>query len=264
MIRKIFLGIPTKHLIRSAIFIIVWGIMNGYFTIALSKTTAANIEKNEFFMAAVFFVGYIILWEIIEYICDFWFQISYVHMQNGSYRYYFRKLYFTRPEELIKGNSGYAAGNNIGLSLALHLGAEAFWILNNDTIVSANALDEMVNCLFQKQRPGLCGSLICYQHAPELVQCRAGGKTNKWTGLSCLNGSDLNVKEALAISKEQVSAHHKEYTEVCNKEYAYDKALMMLEVLAKLGNRILKDPDFRAEIDNEFKTEVYEKLRAVD
>ena len=110
---------------------------------------------------------------------------------------------------LIKSphNNGYAAGNNIGLSLALHLGAEAFWILNNDTIVSANALDEMVNCLFQKQRPGLCGSLICYQHAPELVQCRAGGKTNKWTGLSCLNGSDLNVKEALAISKEQVESH---------------------------------------------------------
>ena len=110
MIKKIFLGIPAKHLIKSAIFIITWGIMNGYFTIALSKTTAANIEKNEFFKAAVFFVGYIILWEIVEYICDFWFQVAYIHMQNGSYRYYFRKLYFTRPEELIKGNSGYAAG----------------------------------------------------------------------------------------------------------------------------------------------------------
>lgn len=73
-----------------------------------------------------------------------------------------------------------------------------------------------------------------------------------------------SIHSYFAISKEQVSAHHKEYTEVCNKEYAYDKALMMLEVLAKLGNRILKDPDFRVEIDNEFKTEVYEKLRAVD
>lgn len=110
MIKKIFLGIPTQHLIKSAIFIIIWGIMNGYLTIALSKTTAANIEKNDFLKAAIFFVGYIILWEIIEYICDFWFQIAYVHMQNGSYRHYFEKLYYTKPEELIKGNSGYAAG----------------------------------------------------------------------------------------------------------------------------------------------------------
>lgn len=94
-------------------------------------------------------------------------------------------------------NSGYAAGNNIGLSLSLRFGADAFWIINNDTIVDESALGSMVERLFSKDRPGLCGSLIQYAGPDEIVQCRAGGKTNKWTGLSTFDGYGLNVKAAI-------------------------------------------------------------------
>lgn len=37
-------------------------------------------------------------------------------------------------------NRGYAAGNNSGLAAALALGADACWILNNDTLLEPGAL----------------------------------------------------------------------------------------------------------------------------
>lgn len=72
-----------------------------------------------------------------------------------------------------------------------------------------------------------------------------------------------SIHSYFAISKEQVSAHHKSYTIACNTEYAYEKALIMLQSLARLGERILKDPEFRDNINNEFKTEVFDKLKKV-
>lgn len=107
---------------------------------------------------------------------------------------------------LIKNavNRGYAAGNNAGIRHALAHGADAVWILNNDTVVDAHALGAMRDALFAKARPGLCGSLIRYAEARETVQCRAGGRTNKWTGLSVLNGNRLPVSLARKETPENV------------------------------------------------------------
>lgn len=74
-------------------------------------------------------------------------------------------------------NAGYAAGNNAGMRLLMRCGADAIWILNNDTVVDKRALSAMQKRLFFKARPGLCGSLVLY-FGTDVVQCRAGGKTN--------------------------------------------------------------------------------------
>ena len=100
-------------------------------------------------------------------------------------------------------NAGYAAGNNAGIRLLMTWGADAVWILNNDTIVDVNALGAMARRLFAKERPGLCGSLICYRDSG-LVQCRAGGRTNKWTGLSVLDGGGEDVTQAKRTDAAQV------------------------------------------------------------
>ena len=94
-----------------------------------------------------------------------------------------------------KSNTGYAAGNNAGIRLLMSWGADAVWILNNDTVVDKHALAAMTRRLFAKRRPGLCGSLVCYQDSG-LVQCRAGGRTNPWTGLSVLDGNRETVLRA--------------------------------------------------------------------
>jgi hypothetical protein len=103
-----------------------------------------------------------------------------------------------------KYNKGYAAGNNIGLSIAFSEGADAAWILNNDTIVAPGALRAMSNKLFSKQHYGLCGSCVLYWHAQDRVQCRGGGRTNCWTGLSRLNGNGLTKDIAQQASEGEI------------------------------------------------------------
>ncbi len=100
-------------------------------------------------------------------------------------------------------NKGYAGGNNAGMRLLLKLGADAVWILNNDTVVDPGALQAMLNRLFSKPRPGLCGSRIQYMNS-DIVQCCGGGKTNPWTGLSRLEGHNLHVSTALEYSADEI------------------------------------------------------------
>lgn len=109
------------------------------------------------------------------------------------------KFWLLKSEE----NKGYAGGNNLGMTLALALGADAVWILNNDTVVDPAALSAMRNRLFASARPGLCGSLILYAENPNYIQCRGGGHTNRFNGLSYLNGyRQLYLLEGQVTSAE--------------------------------------------------------------
>lgn len=107
---------------------------------------------------------------------------------------------FCRLLELSQ-NRGYAAGNNAAIRHLLAWGAQAVWILNNDTVVHKNSLEKMRDRLFSARRPGLCGSLVCYADNADLVQCRAGGRTNRWTALARLNGH-LESRHARASVSE--------------------------------------------------------------
>jgi GT2 family glycosyltransferase len=101
-------------------------------------------------------------------------------------------------------NGGYAAGNNLGMRFALNVGVDACWILNNDTVIESTAFAAMRDRLFASHKPGMCGALICNFQDRQTVQCRAGGHTNKWTGLSVLNGKGLSIAEARRTSPEEV------------------------------------------------------------
>jgi GT2 family glycosyltransferase len=123
-----------------------------------------------------------------------------VEINDTSYeRYSSSKLFLIRKAV----NKGYASGNNAGLLYAMKLGADAVWILNNDTVIDKNALGAMQKKLFSKDRPGLCGSLVLYMDT-NLVQCRAGGFYNKWTGLSILDGNKQNIIEAQTVHPDEV------------------------------------------------------------
>ncbi|WP_291443665.1 glycosyltransferase family 2 protein [Desulfovibrio sp.] len=100
-------------------------------------------------------------------------------------------------------NKGYAAGNNLGLKFLMEQGVDAVWLLNNDTIVDKFALGAMYQRLFSKNKPGLCGSLVCYMNT-NLVQCRGGGRTNPWTSLSHLSGYKISVHKIHGEKPEEV------------------------------------------------------------
>ncbi len=81
----------------------------------------------------------------------------------------------------IASNSGYAAGNNVGLQYAVDHGFKYAWILNNDTVVNENALTTLVDCIEQHPEVACYGSTIVDNSKPDKVQCAAGCQYNPLT-----------------------------------------------------------------------------------
>jgi GT2 family glycosyltransferase len=63
-------------------------------------------------------------------------------------------------------NSGYAAGNNVGIKRLLDGGCQAVWILNNDTEVGPDSLGEMVKVLSDAE-VGIVGGIIYFYRDPQ-------------------------------------------------------------------------------------------------
>lgn len=79
------------------------------------------------------------------------------------------------------GNLGFAGGNNVGLRYALSRGGFAYaWLLNNDTVIAADALRRMVERMKQAPHAGMCGSTLRYYHEPDRIQARGGVEYCKW------------------------------------------------------------------------------------
>jgi GT2 family glycosyltransferase len=66
-------------------------------------------------------------------------------------------------------NLGFAAGNNLGIEHALSLGAGWVLLLNNDTRVAPNMLDELARVALSDDRMGILAPLILYYDDPERI-----------------------------------------------------------------------------------------------
>ena len=87
------------------------------------------------------------------------------------------------------GNLGFAGGNNIGLRYALARDDFSYvWLLNNDTIVDACALSNLLRRMRSSLQCGICGSTVVYFDDPHHIQARGGAKYNVWTGTTTLIG----------------------------------------------------------------------------
>ena len=71
----------------------------------------------------------------------------------------------------IGWNSGFAHANNVGMKLALdNPDVDQIWLLNNDTIVLPDTLNELVQLAESDSRYALIGSTLVYYHHGDLVQ----------------------------------------------------------------------------------------------
>ena len=83
------------------------------------------------------------------------------------------------------GNLGFAGGNNVGLrALQGDPAIEVFWLLNNDTVVAAEAPANLLAGIEARSDAGMCGTVVRFYHRPGTVQALGGCRFNAWTGTS--------------------------------------------------------------------------------
>ncbi|RMD45130.1 MAG: glycosyltransferase family 2 protein, partial [Aquificota bacterium] len=80
-------------------------------------------------------------------------------------------------------NLGYAGGNNLGIKYALCKNDfDYIWILNNDTVVTKDALKELVSCAkHKKEKSYPLGSVLLYYDKPNTIQA-VGGRFSNFVG----------------------------------------------------------------------------------
>jgi GT2 family glycosyltransferase len=101
-------------------------------------------------------------------------------------------------------NGGYAAGNNLGIRLAMQDRDCAYlWLLNNDTVVEPDALAHMVARFEGDPKVGICGSTLLHYHAPSTIQARGGARFNRWTATSKHVGEGDPYPPACAAAPEE-------------------------------------------------------------
>lgn len=111
----------------------------------------------------------------------------------------------------IGSNLGFAAGNNVGMRIALALGDCAYvWLLNNDTVVDPDALSAMICRMEVVPRAGMCGSRIHYYHEPDKIWALGGGHFRKLIGRSENVGLGLDISRGFLMDTDAVE-HAMEY-----------------------------------------------------
>lgn len=91
---------------------------------------------------------------------------------------------------LIKNNlnSGFAGGNNIGINYAIEIfDPDYILLLNNDTVVNKDFLNEMIFYAENNQKVGIIGPKICYYDIPNKIQVTQT-KIDLWSGRNFLIG----------------------------------------------------------------------------
>ena len=85
-------------------------------------------------------------------------------------------------------NHGFAEGCNIGMRDAMKRGVDYVALLNNDTVVAPDFLDEIISVVESHERVGIAGGKIyCYEY-PDVIWF-GGGSINYWTGNTPIRGS---------------------------------------------------------------------------
>jgi hypothetical protein len=78
-------------------------------------------------------------------------------------------------------NYGYAKGCNAGINEALSRRADYVVLLNNDTVVASDFLEEVIKVMQRDTKAGIAGGMIYLYENPQFIWS-AGGFINPWTG----------------------------------------------------------------------------------
>lgn len=108
---------------------------------------------------------------------------------DGSVDYIFSK-YPNVKLICLPTNVGFGSGNNVGIKQAIQDGYDAFFLLNNDTIIDEKFIGQCVKVIKENPKVGIVGPVLVYADNQQLIQ-GAGGKITLWN----LDFSYLKVKK---------------------------------------------------------------------
>lgn len=91
-----------------------------------------------------------------------------------------------------KANLGFAAGNNAGLHYVLAHGYDYVLLLNNDTEVAPDLIEQLVSVAESEPAIGVVGPTICYYNRPDIIWS-AGGHIDWQHGTSSMNRLGLPI-----------------------------------------------------------------------
>ncbi|ODS30564.1 MAG: putative glycosyl transferase [Candidatus Scalindua rubra] len=76
-------------------------------------------------------------------------------------------------------NLGFAGGNNVGIRFALWIGYKRILLLNNDTTVEPDSLEQLLSFMDENRNYEVVTPMICYYDDPDIVW-NCGGKLTWW------------------------------------------------------------------------------------
>jgi len=82
-------------------------------------------------------------------------------------------------------NLGYTGGNNLGMQVALRRGAEALFLVNNDTVLERSCVSTLVGLLASHPQVGVVGPMVYSGSTPTVISS-AGGQID-WRGADAFN-----------------------------------------------------------------------------
>jgi GT2 family glycosyltransferase len=80
----------------------------------------------------------------------------------------------------LQDNLGYAGNNNIGIRMALEMGADWVFVLNEDTVIDADCTQALLDGAQQDERIGVLGPTTYQADEPNVIQSAGGELTPLW------------------------------------------------------------------------------------
>ncbi len=126
-------------------------------------------------------------------------------------------------------NSGFAAANNVAIRL-LHSIQDVghFWLLNNDTVVTASAYKALLASVSNIRGPTIAGSVLAEYWFPNCVQAR-GATFNRYFSTLKHNGQGEMLEKLAAFDATEVVDYPIGASLIVNREYVDEIGLLSEE-----------------------------------
>jgi GT2 family glycosyltransferase len=120
-------------------------------------------------------------------------------------------------------NRGFAGGNNFALRLFWHqISFSYFWLLNNDTVILQNSLNELISSIESDDSIGFAGSVIMDYTNRESIQC-CGGRLLPYFGVAKMICKNERIEEITELK-------------ACKADYQSGASLLVKrDVIEKIG-----------------------------